>query len=96
MIATIFIPESPQWLCYKGRQGEARAFLAKYHANGNQNDPIIELEMHEITTASALEEQSKMNSWSIILKSKANRRRLGIVLSVSVLTLWSGQGVISY
>lgn len=96
MIVTIFIPESPRWLCYKGRQGEARAFLAKYHANGDQNDPIIELEMHEIATALALEEQSKMTSWPNILKSKANRRRLGICLSVSVLTLWNGQGVISY
>lgn len=96
MIATVFIPESPRWLCYKGRQEQARAFLTKYHANGDQNDPIIELEMHEIATALALEEQSKMNTWSNLIKSNANRRRLGICLSVSVLTLWNGQGVISY
>ncbi|KAF4843973.1 Lactose permease [Colletotrichum siamense] len=96
MIATIFIPESPRWLCSRGRQIEAKDFLIKYHANGNESDPVIDLEMHEIATALNLEEQSKMYTWSNLLKSKANRRRLGICLSVSVLTLWNGQGVISY
>lgn len=52
--------------------------------------------MHEIATALSLEEESKMYTWSNLLKSKANRRRLGIILSVSVFTLWNGQGVISY
>ncbi|KAF0324073.1 hypothetical protein GQ607_008778 [Colletotrichum asianum] len=83
MIATIFIPESPRWLCSRGRQIEAKDFMIKYHANGNESDPVIELEMHEIATALNLEEQSKMYTWSNLLKSKANRRRLGICLSVS-------------
>ncbi|KAJ0283661.1 hypothetical protein CBS470a_007201 [Colletotrichum nupharicola] len=96
MIATIFIPESPRWLCSRGRQIEAKDFLIKYHANGNESDPVIDLEMHEIATALNPEEQSKMYTWSNLLKSKANRRRLGICLSVSVLTLCNGQGVISY
>ncbi|KAL3294213.1 hexose transporter protein [Colletotrichum asianum] len=83
MIATIFIPESPRWLCSRGRQIEAKDFMIKYHANGNESDPVIELEMHEIATALNLEEQSKMYTWSNLLKSKADRRRLGICLSVS-------------
>ncbi|KAI8312033.1 Lactose permease [Colletotrichum sp. SAR11_59] len=79
MIATIFIPESPRWLCSRGRQIEAKDFMIKYHANGNESDPVIELEMHEIATALNLEEQSKMYTWSNLLKSKANRRRLEIL-----------------
>ena len=43
-----FIPESPRFLVAKDRQEEARAFFTKYHANGDPEHPIIDLEMKEI------------------------------------------------
>ncbi len=43
-----FLPESPRFLIAKDRQEEARAFITKYHANGDASHPIVNLEMNEI------------------------------------------------
>ena len=95
-VATFFVPESPRWLCSKGRYDEARRTLIKYHANGNENDEVARIELEEIEQALALEKETQIGSWGNTLKSAANRKRFGIALSVAVLTLWNGQGVISY
>lgn len=38
-----FVPESPRFLMKKGKDEQAIRLLAKYHANGNREDPLVEV-----------------------------------------------------
>ena len=39
------LPESPRWLVEQGHEDQAARVLVKYHANGDENDPIVALEL---------------------------------------------------
>lgn len=91
------IEESPRWLISKERDEEARSLICKYHANGDESDPLITLEMEEIRTALRLEaEARRQTSYLTFFQSKANLRRFFIILSVGFFSQWSGNGLISY
>ncbi|KAG6838933.1 hypothetical protein C0991_007192, partial [Blastosporella zonata] len=46
-----FCPESPRWMVSKGKDAEALKTLAYYHADGNEQDPLIRFEYEEIKAA---------------------------------------------
>ncbi|RDB15613.1 Lactose permease [Hypsizygus marmoreus] len=92
-----FIPESPRWLVSKGKDVQALKTLAYYHANGNEQDPLVEYEFEEIKAAIAFDREIASNvGWKSLLKTPGNRRRMRIILALAFFSQWSGNGLVSY
>ncbi|KAK0655706.1 general substrate transporter [Cercophora newfieldiana] len=91
-----WVPESPRFLIAKDRHEEALAILAKYHANGNENHPTVQFEFREIKETISLEMETKKNSsYTDFFKTRGNRYRLAVLLSLGVFSQWSGNAIIS-
>ncbi|KAL2840405.1 sugar transporter [Aspergillus pseudoustus] len=92
----LFAPESPRYLIAKDRIDEAKNILVRYHGGGVQ-DAMISLEIEEIIhTLRAEHEAKKANSWSDMLKTKGNRHRTLISITLGIFAQWNGVGVVSY
>ncbi|KAL3479981.1 general substrate transporter [Aspergillus californicus] len=91
-----WMPESPRWLIYKDRHEEALAILVKYHAEGDENDEFVQLEYAEIKAAIALDKEIGHTRWVDFLRSKGNRKRIGLITALGLFSQWSGNGLISY
>jgi MFS family permease len=91
---SFLIPESPRWLISKGLNDEAAAIIAKYHGNGNADDPLVKAQLDEIQAAVELAHEGI--TWRDLFASKSNRNRLLIVVCMTLMTLWCGQNIITY
>ncbi|KAF4628325.1 hypothetical protein G7Y89_g9828 [Cudoniella acicularis] len=92
-----FLVESPRWLVSRGKEEKARQLITKYHANGNPDDPLVNLELEEIRRALDFElEISSSTSYMAFFKTKGNRHRFFIILAVGFFSQWSGNGLTSY
>ncbi|OWZ80453.1 sugar transporter [Cryptococcus neoformans Tu401-1] len=96
LITLLRCPESPRWFISVGRREQALAVLAKYHANGVLDDPLVQWELGEMEAALAQEQLNHQVSYSDFFKTSGNRRRLMVLISLSVGSNWVGNGVISY
>lgn len=81
-------PESPRFLISKGKNEKARAILGKYHANGDQNDPLVDWEYQEIVASLRAEAEMKKTSYLDFFRTKPNLRRLFVLCMLSVGTNW--------
>ncbi|KAF7291135.1 MFS domain-containing protein [Mycena indigotica] len=92
-----FVPESPRYLVNKGREAEALKTLAYYHADGNEDDPLVRYEFQEIKTAIEFDKTVAQNvGWSAFISSPGNRKRVRIIVAIAFFSQWSGNGLVSY
>ncbi|KAK2767562.1 hypothetical protein FQN54_003720 [Arachnomyces sp. PD_36] len=96
IIAVWFVPESPRFEISKGRHERALKILADVHAQGNQDDEVVQLEMSEIRETIQLEQQFENTGWAELWRTKGNRHRLVILVTAGFFSQWSGNGLVSY
>ena len=92
-----FIPESPRWLVDHGREEQASRVIAKYHAAGNMDDPLVDFEIQEIKEAIRLEKEAKQNStYRSLFATRGNLKRMRVIIAIAFFSQWSGNGLVSY
>ncbi|KAJ7264115.1 hexose transporter [Mycena haematopus] len=93
----LFAPESPRFLVSKGKEAEALRTLAYYHADGNEEDPLVQYEFQEIKAAIEYDRTVSANvGWSSFFASPGNRKRVRIIVAIAFFSQWSGNGLVSY
>ncbi|KAK4688187.1 hypothetical protein P7C73_g1921, partial [Tremellales sp. Uapishka_1] len=91
-----FLPESPRWLVANGREAQALQILAKYHANGDENDELVQFEFNEMKAILHKEQAAEAISWRKALSTTGNRKRFATITAVSIFSNWNGQAIVTY
>ncbi|PVH71327.1 sugar transporter [Cadophora sp. DSE1049] len=92
----LMAPESPRYLVSMDRTDEAKNILVEYH-NGSVHDAFIDYEIEEIVSTLRMEKEAQEStSFMDMLKTKGNRHRLLISITLGIFAQWNGVGVVSY
>ncbi|PSK59280.1 High-affinity glucose transporter [Elsinoe australis] len=97
MVLVLFFPESPRWLIMNDRREEALDILAKYHAGGDKDAPIVRLQYNEvIDDLAATKSENPWWDFRELFNTRAARYRLAMVIAMAFFGQWSGNNVVSY
>ena len=91
-----WVPESPRYLINKERHDEALDILAKWHAGGDRLNRTVQFEFREIKETIRIQKQlDEASSYVDFVKTKGNRWRLAIIISLGVISQYSGNALFS-
>ncbi|KAK1845429.1 hexose transporter protein [Colletotrichum chrysophilum] len=90
------VPESPKFLLLKGQEDKALQMLAKYHANGDINDELVQWEFREMKEAIKAEATSHKTSYLDFFRTTGNRKRLFVSAVMAIGVNWVGNGIVGY
>ena len=96
MILLLTCPESPRFYVKNGQVDRAHAMLAKYHANGDMNDPLVKFELAEIVQVIGEENSKPRSSYLDFARTPGNRRRIRVVMLLGIGSNIVGNGIVSY
>ncbi|KAL0059860.1 hypothetical protein AAF712_013342 [Marasmius tenuissimus] len=89
-----FLPESPRWLMSVNRKDEARRILAKYHGNGDENSPLVQLQWKEFEESIKTDASDKRWwDYSELFNTHNARYRTYMMLMMGFFGQWSGNGL---
>ncbi len=91
-----WVPESPRYLVNKERHQEALHILTKWHAGGNPHNATVQFEFREIRETIRIQKETEhATSYRDFLRTRGNRWRLLIIISLGVISQYSGNALFS-
>ncbi|VUC36516.1 unnamed protein product [Clonostachys rosea] len=89
-----WLPESPRWLMSRDRSEEALQMLTKYHGAGDVDNVTVQLQYREMKDA--IQNRKEKNATYLdFFKTRGNRWRLAIIISLGVISQYSGNALFS-
>ncbi|GFF48396.1 lactose permease [Aspergillus udagawae] len=96
LIFIYWIPESPRYLINKERHEEALAILTEYHGGGDVLNTVVQFEYREIKETIRLEKEAgSKSSYIDFFRTKGNLWRLAIIVSLGIISQYSGNALFS-
>ncbi|PSR78363.1 general substrate transporter [Coniella lustricola] len=91
-----WLPESPRFLVHQDRNEEALLVLAKHHAGGNMHDAVVQFEYLQVKQTIQMDRDTDTaTSYLDFVRTSGNRRRLAIIMSLGVISQYSGNALFS-